>query len=283
MSLVVAVAGGTGGVGRAVVEGIVADGKFSVVILSRKADPELEKTLGAQIVVTDYSSADELAKQLQDKNVLTVVSALSSQASSLQEIVLIQAAQKSSTTTPLDKTQLEWTAVANGLFLDYWGFPHVESYLQPIILILDLAANRAAIPGSGNTPVVFTYTRDVAKFTAKLLTLDKWEPVSYIIGDKVSWNEFVKTAEQVRGKPIEVSYDSIDTLKSGKITELPSHQHAYPFFPKEALQGVLSTFGRWIEEGVFNFQPKKTLNDLFSEVKTTTVKDILEIHWNNGA
>lgn len=91
-------------------------------------------------------------------------------------------------------------------------------------------------------------------------------------------NPFFRT-----GKPIEVSYDSIDTLKSGKITELPSHQHAYPFFPKEALQGVLSTFGRWIEEGLFNFQPKKTLNDLFPEVKTMTVKDILEIHWNNGA
>ncbi|KAG7148145.1 Oxidoreductase BOA1 like protein [Verticillium longisporum] len=296
MSSVVAVAGGTGGIGRAVVEEIIADGKFSVVILSRKADPELEKTLGARIMVTDYSNADELAKQLQDNN----------------EHALIQAAHKSSTTTryipsvwglkytsehswfpitaskltffeALDKTQLEWTVVANGFFLDYWGFPHVKTYLQPVTLVLDLAANRAAIPGSGNTPVVSTYTRDVAKFTAKLLTLDKWEPESYIIGDKVTWNEFVKTAEQVRGKPIEVSYDSIETLKSGKITELPSHQYAYPFFPKEALQGLFSTFGRWFEEGVFNFQPKKSLNDLFPEIKTTTVKEILEIQWNNGA
>ncbi|EEY16168.1 conserved hypothetical protein [Verticillium alfalfae VaMs.102] len=312
MSSVVAVAGGTGGIGRAIVEEITADGKFNVIILSRKADSELEKTLGARIIVADYSNADELAKQLQDNNVLTVVSALSSQAPLEQELALIQAAQKSSTTIryipsvwgikytsehswfpiaasklaffeALDKTQLEWTVVANGFFLDYWGFPHVKSYLQPITLVLDLAANRAAIPGSGNTPVIFTYTRDVAKFTAKLLTLDKWEPESYIIGDKVTWNEFVKTAEQVRGKPIEVSYDSIETLKSGKITELPSHQYAYPFFPKEALQGLFSTFGRWFEEGVFNFQPKKSLNDLFPEIKTTTVKEILEIQWNNGA
>jgi uncharacterized protein YbjT (DUF2867 family) len=36
MSSTVAVAGGTGGLGRALIEAILADGKFDVVILARK-------------------------------------------------------------------------------------------------------------------------------------------------------------------------------------------------------------------------------------------------------
>jgi len=34
--VVVAVAGGTGSIGRAIVEAIVADGEFEVIVLSRK-------------------------------------------------------------------------------------------------------------------------------------------------------------------------------------------------------------------------------------------------------
>lgn len=94
-----------------------------------------------------------------------------------------------------EKTQLEWTIVCNGFFLDYWGMRKIKSYLSPSALVVDMLARKAAIPGPGDTPVVFTYSGDVAKFTAALLTLDKWEEVSYVIGDKVTWNEFVATAE----------------------------------------------------------------------------------------
>jgi len=66
-------------------------------------------------------------------------------------------------------------------------------------LVLDVAGKKAAIPGSGTTPITFTYSGDVAKFTAKLLTLDKWETESFIIGDRLTWNDFVKLAEEVTG------------------------------------------------------------------------------------
>ncbi len=99
----------------------------------------------------------------------------------------------------LEKTQLEWTVISNGFFLDYWGIPKIKTYLSPQTLVLDVAGKKAAIPGTGGKPIVFTYTGDVAKFTAKLLTLEKWEPVSYIVGDKLSWEEFVKLAEEITG------------------------------------------------------------------------------------
>lgn len=58
----------------------------------------------------------------------------------------------------------------------------------------------AAIPGSGNVPVVFSHTFDVAKFVGALLTLEKWPLESYIMGDKMTWNQFLQLAEEVRGE-----------------------------------------------------------------------------------
>lgn len=196
----------------------------------------------------------------------------------------------------LEKTSLEWTIICNGFFLDYWGMPKVKSYLSPTVIILDVAAGKAAVPGSGSTPVVFTYSVDVAKYVAACLTLSKWERESYVIGTKLSWNDFVKLAEEVRGKchlsqlalhisnvasavKFDVTYDSLDLLRSGKVTELPSHPYAYQYIPKEALQSMLATFGILFEEGQFDFKPKQTLNELFPEIKPISAKEMLEIGW----
>ena len=100
----------------------------------------------------------------------------------------------------LEKTKsLEWTTVLNGFFLDYFGIPKVKSYLQPTTIVLDIANDCAGIPGSGDVPVVLTHSFDVAKYTARLLGLDKWEKESYVIGDRLTWNEFLKLAEEAKG------------------------------------------------------------------------------------
>lgn len=67
-------------------------------------------------------------------------------------------------------------------------------------MILDIAHNAAAIPGSGNVEGVFPHTTDVAKFVALLLDLEKWDPVSYVDGDRLTWNEFLQLAEEVKGE-----------------------------------------------------------------------------------
>ena len=44
--------------------------------------------------------------------------------------------------------------------MDYFGMPHAPSYMLPEVPYIDVAAGKAAIPGSGDEKVVFTYTRD---------------------------------------------------------------------------------------------------------------------------
>jgi nucleoside-diphosphate-sugar epimerase len=97
-------------------------------------------------------------------------------------------------------TNLESTRIHTGFFMDYWGMPAVKSYMTPISFVVDIPSHVAGIPGSGDVPVTFTHVNDVAKFAAAMLDLGKWDPVSYVFGDRVTWNEFVRLAEEATGK-----------------------------------------------------------------------------------
>lgn len=112
----------------------------------------------------------------------------------------LPAANKLASMAELEKTSLEWTIICNGFFLDYWGMPKVQSYLQPTVMVVDIAARVAAVPGLGNTPVVFTHSFDVGKYVAACLGLSKWEREFYVVGDRVTWNEFVRHAEEAVGE-----------------------------------------------------------------------------------
>lgn len=102
----------------------------------------------------------------------------------------------------LQKTcNLEYTAFYSGYFLDYWGLPVIPSHMPPFTMVLDIANDSAVILGSGNVPVTFTHTRDIAKFVAESLDLDKWDPETYVMGDKMTFNEALHLAEDMKSKP----------------------------------------------------------------------------------
>jgi hypothetical protein len=158
---------------------------------------------------------------------------------------------------------------------------------------------KAAIPGEGNTPIVFTYTTDVAKFVAASLELPKWPQRSVIAGDKITANQLVSLVEKVRGKvyqymatniedlrfnprgigsKVDIVHDSVQDLKAGKNTELPSNIPRYVFFPKPFLEGLVRVFGIAIEEGLFDIKGK-VLNDMLPDVKPMSVEDFLQTYW----
>lgn len=100
----------------------------------------------------------------------------------------------------LEKSSLEYTLFYVGYFLDFWGYPKVKSFQRQNVIAIDIEHNTAAIPGTGNTPVVFSHTLDVAEFVAASLDLERWGRESYVIGDVKTWNEFLNIAEEVKGK-----------------------------------------------------------------------------------
>ncbi|KAK1826069.1 hypothetical protein QBC39DRAFT_394531 [Podospora conica] len=179
----------------------------------------------------------------------------------------------------LRATSLESTVVVNSFFLDYFVAPRVPSYQPPFAMLLDVAHNTAAIPGSGDIPVVFTHTFNIARFVPALLAKPKWDETTYIIGDKLTWNEFLALTEEAKGEKFTVVYDSVETLKTGVVTELPSHPSMYAIFPKPMLQGMFAAFGVMFEDGAFDLSPASTLNEEFPDIKARTVKELVFEAW----
>ncbi|KAF7558017.1 hypothetical protein G7Z17_g311 [Cylindrodendrum hubeiense] len=308
----IAVAGGTRGIGRTIAETIKGQGKYDVKILGRTANHTIEAETGCEVIAVDYEDVEALTKVLVDNKIDTVISTMFLTTTGVPQVNLIRASEASQYTRrfipsiwgipytmdqlkdfeigraklqaleALQTSSLEYTLFYVGYFLDFWGHPRVKTNQLPNIIAVDIEHNVAAIPGTGDTPVTFTHTRDVAKFVAASLELPKWERESYVIGDTVTWNEFVKIAEEVKGTKFEVSHDSLDLLRTGKVTELPSHPQLYVHMPKEQIQGIFSVFGLWFDEGMFHLKPPNgTLNEVFPDITALTVKELLELGWKD--
>jgi nucleoside-diphosphate-sugar epimerase len=106
---------------------------------------------------------------------------------------------KCAAVSKLQASRLSFTTYICGFFLDYFGYPHAPTYLPPMHIVLDTENHKAAIPGDGETPVVFTYTKDVGRFAAASLELAKWPEKAFMIGDKVTLNELLRLAQNATG------------------------------------------------------------------------------------
>ncbi|RYC58603.1 hypothetical protein CHU98_g7601 [Xylaria longipes] len=318
---VIAVAGGTGGIGRTIVEEILTAGKHEVKILSRQPNPELEASIGATVLAVDYSNIKALAQVLEDNNVHTLISALTFnvQGGVPPEVQLVLAADASKTTkryvannwgVPIQEgddlrmppmalrvkalialkqaENLEYTSFHTGVFLDYWFVPAVRSHMKPAIMVLDIFHSAAAIPGSGDIPIAFTHTSDVAKYVAAALDLEKWEPAYNLSADKVTWNEFLNLIENVRGTKFNVAYDDLEKLKAGQelkagqVTELPAQVNADLFGAGDSYRKYLAVGHLLMASGKYDFNEGKSAKDAFPEIKPKTVKSLLEAVWKKA-
>lgn len=115
---VIAIAGGSGNLGRAIAEAIVAEGKSKVIVLARQVrttaspsftesaslihacqvDEEKQKAIGATFVPVDYASVDSLVKALDQHNVNTVISTMNAIGQVEPELNLIRAADEATST-----------------------------------------------------------------------------------------------------------------------------------------------------------------------------------------
>lgn len=112
----------------------------------------------------------------------------------------VQIARKFRAKAALEQAKsLESTVVYNGYFLDYYVAPAIETHLIPATLFVDMQHNAASIPGTGDTPVVYSHTSDVGNLINASLDLERWERETFIICDKVTLNEFIQLAEAVKG------------------------------------------------------------------------------------
>jgi nucleoside-diphosphate-sugar epimerase len=187
------------------------------------------------VYAVDYNNIDSLVKILEEKKVHTVISTLTMiyPEAAQAELNFITAADKASCTkrfvasnygnaapeeesfrqpfnasreqnaAALRKTNLEWTVFHNGWFLDYFGMPHVETYLTPFVFAIDIAHRQAALPGTnGEKPITFTYTKDLAKFVVAAMSLSKWDEALHCYSEQSSFANILALAEEMTGKQL---------------------------------------------------------------------------------
>ncbi|KAJ3523642.1 hypothetical protein NM208_g12377 [Fusarium decemcellulare] len=298
---VVAVAGGSGHVGRAIVETLAQSPSLKVIVLGR--NPSSDKTDGSLHAVVDYTNIDALTNVLKQHDVHTVISTIqvATEEASSAEVNLIKVASQASvqrfissgwgslpnemsptsafhraSVQQLRSTNLEWTRFAVGFFLDCYGLD-LKTHIPPLSLAIDIANKKAAIPGTGNEPIAFTYSYDVARFVAAFLDEPKWEELTYCYGEKTTWNGFLKVAEQVTGASFDTTYDSLEKLQKGEMTELPAHKAelAKSPFPAELTRQLLALLGMWSVAGQFDIPAEGSLNSKYPHIKPLTIRDAL--------
>ncbi|PGH14143.1 hypothetical protein AJ79_03261 [Helicocarpus griseus UAMH5409] len=309
---IIAVAGGTGQLGQLIVEALKTTTSHTVYILSRSSNDEVSNRLKVPVFPVDYTNVGSLAKVLNENRIDIVISTVqATEDAGNSQLNLIEAAVQSQSTkrfipsdfgvpfhdfqlsayAPLQwklkahqrlKTSgLEYTLVSNGFLMDFYASPKVKSVAKGLTLFVDMANNAAAIPGTGDVPVAFTYSLDVSKYVAALVGEQGWSERSIIIGDKMTYKELVALAEAVKGTKFDIKYDSLDKLKTLQVTELPSHIPAYPVMPKQKLQAAVAGVGTRAAAGDANLPDEDTLNKRFPQIKPLTMREFLQKAWKS--
>ncbi|RAL68239.1 hypothetical protein DID88_008941 [Monilinia fructigena] len=174
----VAVAGGTGGVGHAIVDALKEQSQHEFILLSRNDNPTFAADNNLNVVKIDYSDVSPIFRVLDEYKIHAVISAL---------YIVSQ------------EHDLKYTSFINGLFLDYLAIPVVPSRLAAGVNFFDISNRVAVAIGTGKVQLVLTCTRDVALFVVGSLSLEKQGPKSYIVEDRKSWHQVVEILENITG------------------------------------------------------------------------------------
>ncbi|KAF5251244.1 hypothetical protein FANTH_3679 [Fusarium anthophilum] len=297
----VAVAGGSSGLGRTMVDALEAAKTHDYIILSRKAN-------GPKTRAVDYSDVDALNSVLESEQVETVISMLpiDNDESGQAQLNLIEAAERCGCTKRflpsefgmvytedniahvpsyqwklkaievLEKTSLEFSLVSIGLFLDYWAAPRMPTHIRAANIIVDPENNAAVIPGDGNTPIVLTHSTDAAKYTVALLDIPSWKRRYAVITNRMAFNEAVKLAEEVKGVKFDVQHFSVEQMKSGENDLTPSMKKALPEEMHGGMKSMLALSGIGMATGSNDIQGIDNLVVKFPDIKPVTVRDVWE-------
>ncbi|KAK7423524.1 hypothetical protein QQX98_000981 [Neonectria punicea] len=280
----VAIAGGTGDIGKTLVDVFAGQAKHQAIVLSRK-EHQVHTVISAfGITVTSLATSQMNLIRAAEASAVTKRFIPSSFSMAYPEdgpSILPPLQSYFDSLAALEGTNLEWAVVNNGTFLDYYAPPTLKTHYIHRTVVVDIPNAAAGIPGTGDEPMTFTYTFHIAHFTVAALDLPSWPRTLRIIGETLTYNEFVKLAEEARGVKFDVKYDDLEKLKRSEITELPGH-HNYKKYPKYVLLPFLSIFQRWMAEGLGHIPREGSLNEMFPDIKPLTVRALLDQYWKTS-
>ncbi|KAG4432016.1 hypothetical protein IFR05_012501 [Cadophora sp. M221] len=306
----IAVAGGSGGLGKTFVKAL-SKTSHEVFVLSRSE--QKSDTLNAKHLKVNYSNIDSIVTLLEANKIDTILSAITMESSttSSAQLNLISAAEKSNVTKRLIPSEfgvianaetaaldpyaqywvenavalantktLQYTRISSGQFMDYWGMPNIKTTLNPFTWAIDIENGVAAIPGTGNERMSMTYTPDLAEFIIKMLDEPDWPVMSGFVGEDVTFNEILGWAEKATGRMFKVSYDGIEKLERGEVTNLTELTAKEKF-----LRDATIMFGIMTVRGLILLPDEKgfRLNERFPDLEVMTVRRLIKEAWTKNS
>lgn len=294
---IVVVAGGTGGIGRHVVNGIVAAKNYTVKVFSRQGSSSSSKLTieGVQIVHVDYSDHASLVKELQGVHTVIVClisldeSCIQSQINLLNacleakvkrfapsewaginganSIIQLYRELKTPVYEKVKASGIEYTLFTNGIFMEYFASPQKASPSLPALTVgVDFNQGQANFVGTGDEPFCLTLAEDVGRFVTAALDLDKWEERLGMIGSRTTWNELIKLGEKIRGKKFVVNRITPDEALSKRD---PKPESLFKNFLQEVFVAV--------SQGEFDYEG--TLNQKCPQISPTTIEEFVNKWW----
>ena len=136
--------------------------------------------------------------------------------------------------------------------------------LRPWNFVVNVKAGTADLPGDGRGKVVFTDTRDVARFVEAALGMERWPEELGMRGDLMDWREMVGVLEEVQGRKFLVRENSVEEME----------RVARELEGKRFYNQVRVAFANG--EGVVGDE----LNQAFPEIKPTDVRTFARKWWD---
>lgn len=232
---------GYGDMARYIIEEFTKVG-HELIVLTRSHKYDIDRP-GVTQFVTDYS-LESLAVPLRDAEVL--VSTIGDQSLSYIDIHrnLIKACQQSPkckrfmpseyagnldthpeqpafyarSREPIrqllrEQTDLEWTLILVGWLADY-VLPAANRYIRDFgeACPINLVDGTMVIPGTGDEPISFIWSRDVAKAMASLVSAPKWEQHTFVTGELSTWNNVAALLRDKYQPDLKVQHLSVSTI-----------------------------------------------------------------------
>ncbi|KAF2430777.1 NmrA family transcriptional regulator [Tothia fuscella] len=313
--VIVAIAGGTGGLGRTVQDAIAKSGQHDAIILSRTAGSTSSPN-GFRRIALDYKDLNDIKHVLHENKVQVVVSCLVlvDDDSAQAQINLIRAAAQSATVDRFIPTeyyldfhapipgsdllanlqleaeeellrhpQLTFTLIRAGIFLDHLAMPYdpKPTYINPFWFFIDMESEKAVFPGDGSYPLVLTHSTDVAAYIDRLVGLPaaEWPRKSLIASNSLQVKDLEPLIQEVTGQSFQITWDSEDVIRDSRITQLPSNHAIFS-------DGTNGEFLRKVEQQIMlsmlshaHDLPGKDLAELFPEVQPTKIEDFIRAGW----
>jgi hypothetical protein len=166
----------------------------------------------------------------------------------------------------LEKSNLEFSLISIGLFLDYWAAPRIPSHIRGANILID----------PENTPMCLTHSTDAAKFTIAFLDTPSWKRRHSIVTNRLTLNEAVKLAEEVKGVKFNVKYFSVEEMERGELDLTPSMKMALPEEMHGDMKAMLTLAGIGIARGNNDIKANDDLVVEFPNLEPLTVKEVWE-------